>query len=248
MAILSVVVNLIIYFAFINRSQYVSIENNAKKPAVRSNGSSMSVTTALIPRKQNSVKRKIVLIGLSCFVIGFYSALQMCTQQFLPTYAHFLPLKLSSTEGAEILFGFQIGFNIGRLVGIFLVLKIRTHFIFVGNLIVLSMANTILFIWGGDSMALFWIGCVMMGLGMSTVYPTFFAFIEEFLNITETVSGSVTVAGGFVATISCLIMGKFVERSPEILVYVNYASIFLSFIAFFLLFSVTYMRPGSTRI
>lgn len=261
MALLTVVVNLIIYFAFRNRGQYVPIGNNIQEPAVetsweresissRSSSSSVSVTTALISRNRNSSKRKIYVVGLSCCVIGFYSALELCTQQFLPTYAHFSPMQLSPTEGAKVLFGLQLGFTIGRLVGIFLVLKIQPHFIFAGNLIVLTIANTILFIWGGTSMSLLWVGSIMIGVGMSTVYPALYAFVEKYLLITETVSGTITIASGLIASIYPVIVGNSVEKNPEILMYVNYVSIIVCYIAFILLFCMTYMRRsrGYTRI
>lgn len=260
MAIISVVINIIIYFAFRKRmQQVVPFDNNIQEPVVgtswereslssRSSSSSVSVTTPLISRNRNASKRKFYVIGLSCCVIGFYSALELCTQQFLPTYAHFSPMKLSPTEGARVLFGLQLGFTIGRLVGIFLVRKIRPHFLFAGNLILLTISNTILFVWGGSSIKLLWLGSIMIGVGMSTVYPSLYAFIEKYLFVTETVSGIITVSGGFVSSIYPVIVGNSVVTNPEILMYVNYVSISVCWIAFSLLFSLTYMRRGYIRI
>lgn len=254
MAIFSVVINIIIYFAFRHRRPLVPVENNIQEPpvvgtswereSISSSSSSVSVTTPLISRNRNASKRKIYVIGLSCCVIGFYSALELCTQQFLPTYAHFSQMKLSPTEGARVLFGLQLGFTIGRLVGIFLVQKIRPHFIFAGNLVILTISNTILLFWGESSMTLLWVGSIMIGVGMSTVYPSLYAFVEKYLFVTETVSGIITISGGFVSSIYPVIVGNSVETNPEILMYVNYVSISVCYIAFSLLFSITYMRSS----
>lgn len=241
MAIVSVVINLIIHFAFVSRNRYFPIDSNIQEPPVA--GTSWE-------RNRNARKRKIYVIGLSCCVIGFYSALELCTQQFLPTYTHFSPMKLSPTDGARVLFGLQLGFTISRFVGIILVQRVRPHFIFVGNLILLTISNTILFIWGGSSMTMLWVGSVMIGVGMSTVYPSLYAFIEKYLNITETVSGVITISGGFISSIYPVIVGNSVEAKPEILMYVNYISISVCYVSFSLLFCMTYMRSsrGYVRI
>lgn len=257
MAIFSVIVNLIIYLAFRKRMRFVPVANNIQEPLVvgtsweresissKSSSTSVTVTTPLISRNRNTAKRKFYVIGLSCCIIGFYSALELCTQQFLPTYAHFSPMKLSPTEGARVLFGLQLGFTIGRLVGIFLVQKVPPHFIFAGNLVLISISNTILYFWGGTSMTLLWVGSVMIGVGASTVYPAFYAFITKYLCVTETVSGIITVAGGLISAVYPVIVGNSVETNPEILMYVNYVSISVCYIAFTLLFSITYMRSSS---
>ncbi len=269
MVILAFIVNIIIYFALhrnrvhlvattttptANNIQEAIVEPSWERESISSTSSStsVSVTTALISRNRDTSKRKIYIIGLSCCVIGFYSALELCTQQFLPTFAHFSPMKVPPTEGAKVLFGLQLGFTIGRFVGIFLVLKIRSHFIFAGNLVLLSISNTILFIWGGTSMTWLWVGSIMIGVGMSTVYPSLYAFIEKYLFVTESVSGIITIAGGFVSSIYPLIVGNSVETNPEILMFVNYVSIVVTSIAFSFLFYMTYMRSrsrsGYTRI
>ncbi|KAG4071203.1 hypothetical protein HA402_001193 [Bradysia odoriphaga] len=262
LAIIAVVINIIIYLTFRKRTAVVLVTSNIQEPLIvdtsweresidsRSSSSGVSVTTALISRNRDSSKRKIYIIGLCCGVIGFYSALELCTQQFLPTYTHFSPMKLSPTEAAKVLFGLQLGFTIGRLVGIFLILKIQPHFIFAANLILLAISNTILYIWGGSSMTMLWVGSVMIGVGMSTVYPSLYAYIEKYLFITESVSGVITIAASCMSAIYPLIVGNSIETNPEILIYVNYASICVSSVAFSLLFSMTYVRArvGYTRI
>ncbi|KAJ6643567.1 Sodium-dependent glucose transporter 1 [Pseudolycoriella hygida] len=261
MTILAVAINFVIFFTFLNRNPVISIGNNIQEAVVvpstqrgsissSSSTSSISASTPLLPRNRNRnlLKRKIYLIVLSCCVIGFYSALELCTQQFLPTYAHFSPMKLSPTEGARVLFGLQLGFTIGRFVGIFLVQKISPHFIFTGNLILLTISNTILFVWGGHSITLLWVGSIMIGVGMSTVYPSLYAFIEKYLFITESVSGIITVSSSFVAAMYPVIVGNSVETNPEILMYVNYVSISVCYIAFSLLFSMTFMRRSRGRV
>lgn len=260
LGILAVVINIILYIAFRKRTQVVLVTNNIQEPlivdssweheSIESGTSSVSVTTALISRNRDSSKRKIYIVGLCCGVIGFYSALELCTEQFLPTYTHFSPMKLSPTDAANVLFGLQLGFTIGRLVGILLILKIEPHYIIAGNFVLLSISNTILYIWGGSSMTMLWIGSSMIGVGMSTVYPSLYAYIEKYLFITESVSGIITIAGSCMSAIYPIIVGNSIETNPEILMYVNFVSIFVCSLAFSLLFSMTYerTRAGYTRI
>lgn len=258
MALFSIFINFLICCTYSNRNQSVPIADNTQEAVVEptweresissgSSSSSVSVTTSLISRNRNATRRKSYIIGLCCCVIGFYSALELCTQQFLPTYAHFSSVKLSPTEASRVLFGLQLGFTIGRCIGIYLVLKIRPHILLIGNLVLLTISNTILLLWGGSSMTSLWIGSIMIGVGMSTVYPSLYAYIEKYLFVTETVSGIVTVASGLVSSIYPLIVGNSVETNPNILMYVNYLSIFVCCVAFSLLFSMTYVRRRSSR-
>ncbi|CAG7836798.1 unnamed protein product [Allacma fusca] len=191
---------------------------------------------------EDTLKRKICLVALACFIIGFYSALELCTSQFLPTFSNFSDVHLSQSEAAKVLFGLQLGFSIGRLVGIILVLRIAPQFLFVGNFTVILVSNIILSVLGGSSVTWLWIGSVSIGVGMSTVYPVLYAYIEKYIFVNTTVAGVITVAGGMVSSIYPLIVGNSVEKNPRILTYVNFVSIAVCTAAFFVLFWTTQAR------
>lgn len=245
-SVVSIITNVVLFFALRNRNPSIidTLDNNVEEEEPIAGSSTEDSESLTISIPQDSMKRKACLIALSCCVIGFYSALELCTQQFLPTFTHFSELKLTPPEGARVLFGLQLGFSIGRLVGILLVLKIPPHFIFAGNFIILTISNTILFMWGGSSLTWLWVGSIMIGVGMSTVYPSLYAFVEKYLFVTESVAGIITVAGGFVSSIYPVIVGNSVESNPEILTYVNFVSIIVCSVAFSILFWVTHMNSS----
>ena len=91
--------------------------------------------------------------------------------QFLPTFAHFSELRLTEAEGARMLFGLTLCIAIGRLVGIFIVLKVKPHFILLGNFVLLLTANLVLLLIAQTSVPMLWVGSCLIGLGLSTVYP-----------------------------------------------------------------------------
>ncbi|CAG7652348.1 unnamed protein product [Allacma fusca] len=193
-----------------------------------------------------SLKRKILLIVLICCVLGFYQGMELCTAQFIPTFSHFSEVGLSEKQSARIALGLQLGFALGRLLGIFLVLKIAPHFLFAGNFLLLLASNIILLICGGSSVEWLWVGSIAIGLGMSTVLPAVYAYIEKYIFVSDSIASIVAGFGGLVAFVYPIIVGNAVEYNPEVMTYVNFLSIAVCGVASVALFYITHVR-GSNK-
>ncbi|CAG7833435.1 unnamed protein product [Allacma fusca] len=239
LVVLAIVVQLALYIVFKSTKVPVVIDDQEQVIAGTSEESRERENIS-IPLE--SAKRKFYLVGLACCIIGFYQGLELCTQQFMPTFSHFSEVKLSETDGARVLFGLQLGYAIGRFAGIILVLKIAPHFIFAGNLVILLVSNTILLVLGGSSVEWLWVGSVTIGVGMSTVYPALYAYIEKYIFVTDSVAGVITIAGGLVSSVYPIIVGNSVQTRPQIMTYVNFASIGVCFFAFAALFWMTHSK------
>ncbi|CAG7786662.1 unnamed protein product [Allacma fusca] len=184
------------------------------------------------PEEAQFTVRKIYFVVLACCITGFYCGLEQITSQFLPTFSHFSPVALTEAEGARVLFGLQVGFSVGRLLGIGLVLKVPPSFLLTGNLALLFIANMILMNFAGTSIAWLWAGSILFGLGMSTVYPSTYAYVSKHVFVTDGVAAIISVSGGIVSSIYPVIVGRSVETNPAIVTYVNFVSITVCTLAF----------------
>ena len=159
--------------------------------------------------------------------------------QYLSSFAQYSPVGLSEKEGAQILSGLNVGFAVCRGIGIFVVLKVAPQYILAGNMFLMFIGNSILFSIGGSSVTWLWAGSMCLGIGFSTTYPAFYAYLEKHLFVSESVASIITVFGGLMSTLYPYIVGNRVEENPVVLNYVDYVSIVMISVAFGVLFMFT---------
>ncbi|OXA61462.1 Sodium-dependent glucose transporter 1 [Folsomia candida] len=185
-----------------------------------------------IEKKSPNTSYKIQLIMLACLIVGTYVGMEITTVQFLPTFTHFIPLKLAPSDGAKILTGLSAAFMSGRAVGIFLVLKIRPEIIIVGNFVVILVGNIALHFVGGTSLEILWSGAVLLGVGFSAVFPCFYGFLEKHLHVTDVIGAVIISSSGLISAIYPVIIGTWIEQNPYVLMYTNYGSLLICWISF----------------
>ncbi|XP_037049764.1 sodium-dependent glucose transporter 1-like [Bradysia coprophila] len=175
--------------------------------------------------------RKIRLVAFAMLFLGAYQAMEISTMQFLPIFGQHSDLKLSESAAAHVLSGLMITYASGRLLGIFIILKVRPDLIIVANVILIATGNTILLIWASGSLIMFWIGSLILGAGFANMYPSFFTFIEKHLIISGNIASCVLVFGTTTSAMYPIILGKIIEHHAVVLSYTNFASIVVCIVA-----------------
>jgi FHS family Na+ dependent glucose MFS transporter 1 len=196
---------------------------------------------------ENSTSRKILLISLSAIVIGTYCGMELCTIQFLPSFTHFISLHLSPGDGALVLSSLTGAFTLGRGLGICLVLKIHPEILLLANLCLITVGNSVLYFWANDSYPMLWTGSICMGIGFSTVFPSFYGYIEKHLVVSNVVGAIMIMAGGLVSSLYPVIIGSFIESNPYVLMYTNYFSLVVSCGAFLCIYCTTQKSSKSVE-
>ncbi len=149
----------------------------------------------------------------------------MCTFQFFSKFAQNSDLSLSETEGAYVLTGMNAAYAAGRGIAIIAVFKIATQLILCGNIVLVIVANILLIGWAKSSLPVLWSSSIIFGLGFSSMYPSFCAYVERYLNFTNFIGSLMIVCGSGVAAIYPLIVGRFIENNPIVLSYTTFFSI-----------------------
>lgn len=191
--------------------------------------------------------RKLTLITLSAVVIGTYQGMELCTFQFYPTFTHFIDLNLSQQEGALVVSGMTGAFTLGRAIGIVIVLKVLPEILLLGNVLLILTGNTLLFFFANDSLPVLWGANILLGLGFSTVFPSFYGYIEKHLKVSNVVGAVMIVAGGLVSSLYPVLIGSFIEENPFILIYTNYFSLAASTTAFLVTYAITFKNGLARR-
>lgn len=187
-------------------------------------------TTKIETGKWSLLKLRMVVLA-ACFS-GAYVGMEMCMIGFFSKFAQNSTLHLSEKKAAIILTGLTASYAAFRGIGILVVLKIRPQLILCGNILIITIANVLLLGWASDSLTVLWVCSIVFGMGFSTVFPAFCAYIERYLRFTNFIGGLMIVCGSGLASLYPLIIGKFIEENPVVLSYTVFFSIFLILVSF----------------
>ena len=224
-------------------------DSNLEAKSESQDPESLAQKTSLLQGLRNQVRLlrpSLFIVFLACCFAGFDQAMEQCTALFLPTFAT-KTLGISDQDGTIVLLWFNIGSAVGRAVGIVVVLKILPQYIMAVNFTLVLIGITVLLTLGSWSLTWMWVGNICLGLGFSTLYPAFYAYLEKHLFVGDTIAAILVVSGGLISTLYPLIVKEYVDENPKILTYMNYVGFAVTIVAFGILFHVTRSKKKSTK-
>lgn len=187
--------------------------------------------------------RKVKLVAVTMIFIGAYLAMEVSTMQFIPIFGQYSNLQLTESASAYRLSALTGMFAIGRAIGIIIIFKMRPELIICINLTFIAIANFILLMWAGGNSTMFWIASILLGIGESTTFPSFCAFMEKYLVFTSVIASLVVVVATVVGAVYPLIIGSIIERNVFVLTYTN----FFSTITCMIVMTVAYRLTRNSR-
>jgi FHS family Na+ dependent glucose MFS transporter 1 len=102
-------------------------------------------------------------------------------------------------------------FTLGRLFGIWVSTRIKPITILSLDLVgCLSSLGLILFF--RDSVTILWIGTILLGISLASIFPTFLTLAEERMHVTGTIAGLFLVGGGLGGMILPWLIGQVFEK------------------------------------
>lgn len=182
---------------------------------------------------------KMALAGLLCCFCGTYLSMECSNFQFLAKFAQSSALHLSQQEAAYIFTGLATSFAIGRGLGIITVLKVAPRLMLFFNISLAIVGNVLLLVWAQKSLPVLWASSIVLGIGMSTTFASFTAFIERHLIFTNMIGAMMLLSGQAVAACYQLIVGTWIEKNPAVLQYTSCFSIVIMIIALSVLTVIT---------
>ncbi len=165
---------------------------------------------------------KIRMVALVAVFLGALVGMELCTFEFFSKFGQNSNLNLSEQRAAYTLTGMT-----GRGIGIIVAIKIRPQLILCVNITLVIVANIILIGWASDSLAALWFSSITFGVGFSTMFPAFCAYVERYLKFTDFIGGLMIVCASAMAGLYPLIIGRYIEENPVVLSYTAFFSIAL---------------------
>lgn len=133
-------------------------------------------------------------------------------------YAYALNLKLATeSSGAYLTSAFWGAFTVGRLLGIWTALRMRSTTILFMDLAGCIISALIILLWR-DSVLALWVGTIGLGLCMASIFATVLMLAGERIRVTGTITGLFLVGSALgSATIPALIGQAFAHIGPHIM-------------------------------
>ncbi|XP_054152547.1 sodium-dependent glucose transporter 1-like [Oppia nitens] len=168
-------------------------------------------------------KSKLIYICLLVFTLGPYVGFEFMTFQLLPTYLEYSHLHMPPNEGDHMLTIMTVSFLAYCLISFFLSMKYWSKNSIYINWAAILIGNIILLVFNHSSLGMGALitGSIFIGIGLSTLYPSVFAFVESQIEISNVAGGLVVCACGFFSAIFPVICGKFVNENPEVIPIMN---------------------------
>ena len=169
-----------------------------------------------------------VAIMVLCFLL--YVGAEVGFGNWVYTYALQLNLGTKVTS-AYLTSGFWGAFTLGRLLAIWISTRVSPKTIlyadFVGCLA--SLGLILLF---RDSPTILWVGTVLLGGFMASIFPTFLTLSEETMHVTGTMTGWFLVGGSIGGMILPWAIGQaFVRIGPGAMISMVFATVALNLLA-----------------
>jgi fucose permease len=200
----------------------------------------------IISDEKSKSSRNVLMLGLITVFLLLYVGSESAFGSYLHTYA-FLHLKFEKDTAAYLNSAFWASFAFGRLCGIPLSLKFSSLQMIFSDLIGCIASLALLLVLNKSALIL-WIGSLLFGLSVASIYPSAIAYTEKYVTITGKRMSILAVGGASGDAVIPLLIGysmnsKLIGTVGFILV----SFVVVSLASLLFVFIVLYVRHQSKK-
>ena len=156
-----------------------------------------------------------VLFVLIVLFFVFHVGMELGFGNWIYTFAVEIQME-SKTGAAYLTSAFWGAFTLARLLGVFISSRLRAQTILLLDLGGCMAALGILLLLP-DSLPALWVGTILMGLSVASIFATGMSFAERHLKLSGVMIGWILVGGGIGGMLSPWLIGQMFERiSPRV--------------------------------
>ncbi len=160
---------------------------------------------------------RVLIITLVSIFLAFYFVSELVYLQFSATYFQYIPLKLTASKSAEIVSAMALTYTIGRGISVFIAIKIRPQHMIAYHFLILIISIVILFS-AQNSITILWFGSLTLSFGFSSIFPSIFSFISQYLIITDRIGTTLIFSSSVLNLFTPFILGTYIEKYSVIFV------------------------------
>jgi len=161
--------------------------------------------------------RKLCILIFAVW-LSTYCVMESTIMNFGATYLQYSPLRLTARKAAEMVSIINLCFTIGRGLSIFISMRVRPQYMIAYHFAILYLSTIALIIWGQYSLPVLWVTNVCIGLGLSALFPAMFAYLEQYIVITNPIGTCVILASDVFNLFNPYVLGLMVERHSVVVI------------------------------
>ncbi|RPJ29369.1 MAG: MFS transporter [Chloroflexi bacterium] len=196
-----------------------------------------------VPGKHKDLPLPILPVSIMVLCFALYVGAEVGYGNWIYTYTFKLGLG-TEAGSADLTSAFWGFFTLGRLFAVWMSTRATSKTIlfvdFAGGLV--SLGLILLF---RESGTILWIGTVLLGISLASIFPTFLSLSEERMHVTGTITGWFLVGGGIGGMILPWLIGQaFVQIGPGAMMTMILTCVILNLLMLFLFIRVS-AKPGA---
>lgn len=170
---------------------------------------------------------------LSALLVGSYFSIEVTYLQLFTKFGQYTVMHLSSSQSAIILSGLTAAQTSGRFISIFTSIKLKPNIMLMINFVTISCGLFVVVFF--QTLTGMWIGNIIIGLGMGSTSPGLYAFIKQYISITNIKATIFVSSAGITQALLPIIVNNFIETNPMVLIYTNFMLMTITILAFTLI-------------
>ena len=209
---------------FIKPYKYKSVTKIAEEGAV-----TVEEKAKLEEAKQLIPKKTLIACISIFFAFGFMT--ENMYMDFAPTFFQFVPLRLPAPMAAEIASTMAIALTGGRLIGVFIAMKVRPQYMIMYHTCVIWIGVVIQYFLV-DNLVMLWFSADLICYGYSSVYVALFAFVNQYFEMTDAIGTIFIACYNSLYLFLPYFIGSHIETFPHILSYLMFGCVSVAIIDF----------------
>ncbi|XP_050032903.1 sodium-dependent glucose transporter 1A-like [Dermacentor andersoni] len=217
--ILLVISMIVLYF--VDRADFKPQEPSNTDPA-----------EAVIAQPASAVRFTRTVLAMLCAYVCVYVVLECSSSEMFATFAVKSDLHFTKEAASRVVAVYFFCFSAGRLSAVLLTIKVSVFWIIIASHIVLLPTAVVLAMWGSSRATVLWLGSALTGFAQGPLNAGVTAWTAKYISITNKMMSLVVVTGGVGSMSPPLLVGQFLESSPDVFLYVCLAAASLCIVVF----------------
>jgi fucose permease len=202
-----------------------------------------SPTARSVPEEHRDVPLPILPLAIMGLCFACYVAAESGFGNFIKTYAILLRLGTES-EANYLNSAFWGSFTLGRVLGVWISTRLRSLSLLYLDLAGCCASLVLILAFPGSSTIL-WIGTILLGIFLASIFPALLALSDERMHVTGTMAGWFLVGGSLGGMLAPWAIGQaFVRIGAEAMNAIILASVIATLVSL-IFFTRTPVRAGA---
>lgn len=191
-------------------------EKNNDSLAIANNKEKEALETEKKPERYH----KFMIVLFSALFIHTAYGLELSFGVMLASYARLSALHFDKTSASFVTSCYWACFTFFRLITVVLINFISSRSMLIIDLVLIMLSNCILLPFGGTYPWALWLGSILMGLGVSSIYPSLWGFLEPVVPVTSKMTSAINSCACIGEFIVPVIIGAYIQTDPDVFLYI----------------------------